>query len=309
VRPAAQLTSLDNEYRQAAIETAMGSKSFYFATRFFPPDLARSAHAIYWFCRHTDDLADECLTPEQGKRDIDQWSESLDVAYNTGVAHHPVLAVFLDTVRRHNIPIEYAYELIEAMRMDLRSSRFETFTELRVFCYRAASVVGLMMCYVIGFEPDADQELALTHAVDLGIAMQLTNILRDIGEDLSRGRIYLPKDEMARFGCSERSLVDHRRDDSFRELMKFQICRARGYYKAGNLGIPMLNRRGRFAVQVASDVYKEILGSIESSDYDTFERRAVVPNRKKYWLTARNVAMPAARHLAGRITSLGRHNP
>jgi 15-cis-phytoene synthase len=306
LRPAPQITSLEYGYRQAATETAKGSKSFYFATRFFPPDLARSAHAIYWFCRHTDDLADECLTAEQGRRDVDQWSESLERAYKTGVADHPVLAVFLDTVRHHNIPIEYAYELIEGMRMDLASSRFETFEELRLFCYRVASVVGLMMCWVIGFEHDADRDRALPHAVDLGIAMQLTNILRDIGEDLGRGRIYLPKDEMARFGCSEDSLLEHRRDDSFRELMKFQICRARDYYEAGNLGIPMLNRRGRFAVEVASDVYKEILASIESSGYDTFERRAVVPNRKKYWLTARNMAVPAARHLARRITSLGR---
>jgi 15-cis-phytoene synthase len=308
LRTAAQLISLDHAYRRAATETAKGSKSFYFATRFFPPDLARSAHAVYWFCRHTDDLADECLTPEQGRRDIDHWAESLALAYKTGVADHPVLAVFLDTVLNHNVPIEYAHELIEGMRMDLRSSWFETFADLRLFCYRAASVVGLMMCSLIGFEQAADRERALAHAVDLGIAMQLTNILRDIGEDLGRGRIYLPRDEMARFGYSEHSLLEHRRDDSFRELMKFQIGRARGYYEAGNLGIPMLNRRGRFAVEVASDVYKEILVKMESFDYDVFERRAVVPNTKKYWLTARKMSVPVARHLAARITSLERHN-
>jgi phytoene synthase len=305
MRTAAELASLDDAYRRAAIETAKGSKSFYFATRFFPPDLARSAHAVYWFCRHTDDLADECITTEQGKRDIDEWAESLARAYKSGVAEHPVLRVFLETVRHRNIPIEYAYELIEGMRMDLANSRFETFTDLRLFCYRVASVVGLMMCCVIGFEDDSHRDRALPHAVDLGIAMQLTNILRDIGEDLGRGRIYLPVDEMARFGYSEASLFQHRRDESFRDLMNFQISRARSYYQAGNIGIPLLNRRGRFAVQVASDVYKEILRSIESSDHDVFERRAVVPSTRKYWLTARRMTVPAARHLARRISALG----
>lgn len=301
MQPATELVPLAALYRDAAAQTALGSKSFYFATRFFPRHLARSAHAVYWFCRYTDDLADECPTPEQGRRDVERWSEALVSAYERGNSEHPILAVFIDAVKRHAIPIEYSYELIEGMRMDLARPRFESFPELRLFCYRVASVVGLMMCSVIGFEKPADRERALPHAVDLGIAMQLTNILRDIGEDLNRGRIYLPRDEMERFGYSECDLFGRRRNAAFRELMRFQVSRARTYYQSGGQGIRLLSHRGRFAVKIASDVYSEILGQIESSDFNVFESRAVVPTVRKYWVTARNLAVPVSRHLATRV--------
>ena len=279
-------------YRQAAAVTAEHSKSFYFATRFFPPQLAQSAHAVYWFCRHTDDLVDECPTPEQGRRDLEAWALEVETAFRGGPVASPVLITFLDAKRRHAIPDEYPLELIEGMRMDLERTRYEDFTGLRLFCYRVASVVGLMMSHVIGFQPGA-----LPFAIDLGIAMQLTNILRDIGEDLDRGRIYLPESEMARFGYSARDLEQRLRNDAFRELMRFQVARARQYYAASNPGIPMLSADGRFAVKVASDVYRSILRRIEKTDYDVFEHRAYVPAMEKYWITARGMAVPAVRRL------------
>jgi len=288
-------------YRRAAAETAKGSKSFYFATRFFPPDLARAAHAVYWFCRYTDDLADECPTIDQGKRDIEEWSAQLKSAARTGVATHPVLHIFLQTVREYQIPIEYAHELIEGMRMDLTRDRYHDFAELRLFCYRVASVVGLMMSWVIGFEDPAERERALPHAIDLGIAMQLTNILRDVGEDRARGRVYIPQDEIQRFGYTEQQLLDGVRNDAFGNLMQFQVERARQYYSRGNAGIALLNRRGRFAVKIASDVYREILSQVEQSAFDVFDRRAVVPTGRKYWLTAQNMAGPVIRHSASRL--------
>jgi 15-cis-phytoene synthase len=179
--------------------------------------------------------------------------------------------------------------------------RYQTFDDLRVFCYRVASVVGLMMCWVIGFEDPADRERALPHAIDLGIAMQLTNILRDIGEDLDRNRIYLPAEEMKAFGYSEDELRTRTRNAGFRKLMEFQVRRARSFYERGNAGIRMLHPRGRFAVNVASDVYREILARVQASNYDVFQRRAVVPAMRKYWLTARGMAVPVARHSAGRL--------
>ncbi len=297
------LTPLDGLYRQAAEATASGSKSFYFATRFFPPDLARAAHAVYWFCRYTDDLADECTSQEQGRRDIEDWAMLLSRSQFSGTAEHPILQVFLDTARAHEIPLEYAFELIDGMRMDLTKNRYATFAELRLFCYRAASVVGLMMSRVIGFENPAEQGRADSHAIDLGIAMQLTNILRDVGEDLKRGRIYLPLDEMSRFGCSEQDILEGRRNQAFREMMRFQVNRARDYYRNGNAGIGLLSRRGRFSVQVASDVYRDILSRIEASDFDVFAHRAIVPVRRKYWLMSRHVAGPMARHALSRIAS------
>ncbi|MBL8179505.1 MAG: phytoene/squalene synthase family protein [Bryobacterales bacterium] len=283
---------------QAAAATARGSKSFYFATRFFPPALAESAHAVYWFCRHTDDLVDEAPSLQAGHEQIEAWARQVESALRTGDSSHPILKLFLDAVQRHWIPHEYPMELIEGMRMDLRCTRYRTFEELRVFCYRVASVVGLMMSHVIGFRSPA-----LTHAVDLGIAMQLTNILRDIGEDLGRNRIYLPEDEMEQFGYSAADLKAHRRNDAFRQLMQCQIARAREFYEQAMPGIALLNPEGRFAVRIAADVYRQILSRIEDSGYEVFDQRAVVPAATKYWLTAKSIALPIARQSLTRLAA------
>lgn len=287
-------SDLSELYSVAAAETARGSRSFYFATRFFPRELARSAHAVYWFCRHSDDLVDEAPNVALGRAQLDEWCVQVDHALTRGDATHPVLRVFLDAVRRHGIPAEYPLELLQGMRMDLECVRYETFDDLRVFCYRVASVVGLMMSHVIGF-----QEPAPMYAVDLGIAMQLTNILRDVGEDLARGRVYLPQQEMARFGYTEDDLRAGRRTDAYFQLMRFQVARAREYYERAMPGIALLNRQGRFAVRVAADVYREILTVIERANYDVFTQRAVVPATTKYWLTARSMAAPALRYCLG----------
>jgi phytoene synthase len=293
------VTEIEDLYRRAAIETATGSKSFFFATRFFPKQMASAAYAVYWFCRYTDDLVDECSNAEQGRKDLEAWTAALRSAVTSKTpTHHPVLQVFLDTVSKYEIPLEYAFELIEGMRMDLNQTTYRTFDELRLFCYRVASVVGLMMCHVIGFEHPSGRDLALPHAIDLGIAMQLTNIMRDIGEDLERGRIYLPQDEMQRFGYSETDLRHHLRNDAFAKLMNLQAERAHAFYEKGNAGIQMLNRDGRFAVKIASDVYREILQQLETSGFDVFDHRAVVPASRKYWLTASNLAGPLVRHTA-----------
>jgi phytoene synthase len=251
---------------------------------------------VYWFCRYTDDLVDECSSVEQGRRDLEAWSGALALR-----ADHPVLKVFLDTADRYEIPLEYAFELIEGMRMDLNQKRYRHFDELRVFCYRVASMVGLMMSWVIGFEDPSGRERAVPHAIDLGVAMQLTNILRDVGEDMERGRIYLPQEDMERFGYREADLRAHTRDDRFRAMMRFEAERARQYYARGNAGIYLLNRRGRFAVKIASDVYREILSQVESSGFDVFEQRAVVPAAQRCWLTACNLALPVALHSVGRL--------
>ena len=298
--------SLERLYAQASQATAAGSKSFYFATRFFPADLARSAHAVYWFCRTTDDLVDECATVDQGRRDLEAWHAALGRGLAEGASEQPILRLFLDAVDRHAIPAEYAFELIEGMRMDLDGCRYRTFAELKLFCYRAASTVGLMMSHVIGFSEPAQQVRGLAHATDLGIAMQLTNILRDIGEDLGRGRLYLPEEEMQRFGVTEAGLRHGRMPDGFRELMAFQIARAGDYYRRAEPGIGLLDSRGRFAVKIAAEVYSRILRQIERNGMDTLARRAVVPAREKYWLAARIMSGPILRHSAGRLWRAGR---
>lgn len=290
--------SLEELRAEAAAVTARGSKSFFFATRFFPHSLAESAHAVYWFCRHTDDLVDEAPSIEVGHAQLEAWARDVERALRDGESEDPILRLFLDAVHRHWIPHEYPLELIEGMRMDLRCTRYRTFEELRVFCYRVASVVGLMMSHVIGFRGEA-----LPHAVDLGIAMQLTNILRDVGEDLRMGRIYLPEEDLERFSYRMEDLRAARPDDRFRKLMQFQIARAREFYDKAMPGIPMLHPEGRFAVRIAADVYRQILNRIEDSDYDVFERRAIVPATTKYWLTAKSMALPIARQSLHRLAA------
>jgi 15-cis-phytoene synthase len=289
------LTPAGGELFKAAAEaTAAGSKSFYFATRFFPPELARAAHGVYWFCRTTDDLVDESADPEAAARALDEWDARLRDALAGRAVEHPALQLFSRVAAEYGIPHEYPVELIEGMRMDLAMDReglrYQDFEQLRVFCYRVASVVGLMMMHVIGYRGEPRQQ-----AIDLGIALQLTNILRDIGEDLQRGRVYLPLDEMREFGYSEAELRGRVRNGNFVRLMQFQAARARAYYASAEPGIAMLDRRGRFAVEVAARVYAGILGRIEASGYDVFERRAVVPAARKYWITARTLALPAVR--------------
>ena len=289
-------TGLTELYAEAARVTARGSRSFYFATRFFPAPLARAAHAVYSFCRYTDDLVDEAPTPAQGRRGLDEWEHLVRRALDGEPASDPVLAPFQDTVRRCGIPAEYPLDLLAGVRMDLDGVRYQTFADLQVFCYRVASVVGLMMMHVIGFK-----EPAPAYAADLGVAMQLTNILRDIGEDLRRGRIYLPRYDLHRFGYTEEELRAHVRNDSFRRLMRFQVERARHYYAQAEPGIALLSPEGRFAVQVAARVYRGILDEIERMDYHVFDRRAVVPAAKMYWITAQCMAGPVMRQSARRL--------
>jgi phytoene synthase len=274
--------------RQAAEATARGSKSFYFATRFFPPELAASAHAVYWFCRTTDDIVDENPDVASARKELEAWRTGLKDALGGGTACPVILRNFAAACARHAIPTEYAFELIEGMRMDLEGVRYRNFDELRLFCYRVASTVGLMMSHVIGYTGEA-----LPYAEDLGVAMQLTNILRDVGEDLGRGRIYLPAEEIAQFGYSEHALRARVRSPEFVALMQFQAERARHYYAKSMLGINMLNPDGRFAVEIAARVYSGILEQIEAMDYDVFARRAVVPAWRKYGITAHALARPA----------------
>jgi phytoene synthase len=269
------LSSIDDLFLEAQKATEAGSKSFYFATKFFPKELARRAYAVYWFCRTTDDLVDEAPTREVGESGLNQWEAELRFGLQGGNVSNPILRLFLHVVRECSIPSEYPLELIEGCRMDLEQHRYATYEDLRLFCYRVASCVGLMMCHVIGFTSPSLEGRGKQYAVELGIAMQLTNILRDVGTDLELGRIYFPKEDMDRFGVSEEDLVARKRTPAFRDLMKFEAERARSY---------------RFAVEIAAKVYSAILREIERSNYDVFERRAVVSAAEKYWITGRAIA-------------------
>src|SRR5580700_7825065 len=234
--------SLDVLYAQAAEAARTGSKGFSFATRFFPADLRRAAHAVYWFCYYTRRLASQAETPEQARADLDRWAWMVAAGLRGELARHPVLDVFLDTVDHRAIPHELPLEMIEGVRMDVDQMRYSSFSQLRSHCHRVTGTVALMMTHVVGFRGPA-----LDYMADLGLAIELTAILRDVGEQLARRRIYLPLEEMAAFGYTEADAKAHVRSGAFRELMRFQAERARSYYQKAEPGLPLLDQRGRFA--------------------------------------------------------------
>lgn len=292
-------------YARARQLTRLHSKSFYFSSIALFGARRRAAFALYAFCRRLDDLVDGDNAGDGSVAVVSSAPGSLalrlalaraavsalyDGGVNGALQHQGLpwrpqeLAAFHDTIERFHIPQEPFQELINGMEMDLTKSRYQTFDELSLYCYRAAGVVGLMMTHVLGF----DDAACLPYAADLGIAMQLTNVLRDVKEDWHRGRLYLPLDELARFGLDERDIelfssgdVAARHGSSkwvrWRELMAFQVARARGLYEQSNRGVSNLTGFGsRQVVRLMSGVYGSILNVVEHQQDDVFARRARV---------------------------------
>lgn len=273
-------------YRHCKKVTAEHARTFYFASFFLGKEKRSACYTLYAFCRYIDDLVDEQANTgdsvnERGiRRTVERWRAELDGVYAGEGGRSPVMIAWADVLGRYDIPRELPDLLIEGCMSDLRPCvRYETFDQLYDYCYKVASVVGLMTSRIFGYEnPEAE-----ARAVDLGIAMQLTNILRDIGEDEQNGRIYLPQRELEEFNLSERTLRERQVTPEFREFMRFQIGRARAYYRSANLGIPMLSRESRMTVRLMSHNYSRILEEIEGNGYDVFSRRASVPFRSKLW--------------------------
>jgi 15-cis-phytoene synthase len=284
--------TLDGLYARAAKATHSGSRTLFFATRFFPPELARAAHAAYWFAVYTRGLGRQATTPEQGRRDLDRWEDQVKRGLSGQLVRNPVLEVFLDAAERHKIPHRFAIDLIEGARMDLDHTRYPSFSELRAYCYRTSGTLSVLMAHLIGYRGPA-----LEYMADLGLAMELTSILRTLGDSLARGHVYLPLDEIEAFGYSEAELYQHSRNSAFRTLMGFQAERARSYYRRVAPGLDLLDRRGRFAVRVAYDLSVSTLSRIEASDFDVFRRRPNLPVVERYWITARSLAVPMTRRL------------
>lgn len=261
------------------------AKTFYLATRFLPTVKQRSIFAIYGLCRYVDDLIDESedlvtntrIEAADAKPLMDEFQQKLEEAYRTKHSDNPILLAFADTLKTYHIPMSYPLELMEGVCMDLHINRYQTFDQLYGYCYKVASVVGLMTSEVFGY----DHPKAIGHAIDLGIAMQLTNILRDIGEDLERNRIYLPLDELRSFGLTEQDLFDHVVDDRFMDFMGFQIARARSYYSSADEGIAMLSPDSRLPVILARENYSRILDVIERNIVQVYKHRAYLTTTQK----------------------------
>ncbi len=260
------------------------AKSFYFSSFFLPHEKRDAAYAVYAFCRLLDDATDEATDASAVVAQIDRFCDLLDAIYADhadvpGVDEASLaLRAFGRTVKRYEIPQSYFIDLAEGCRMDLTINRYQTWEQLRTYCYRVAGVVGLVMSKIFGL----DNLEAERQAIMMGDAMQLTNILRDVGEDLQRGRIYLPLEDLDRFGYSERDLAAGIVNEPFKRLMKFEIDRARQLYRDGAAGLIYLADDGsRFTASAMGVIYAGILGQIERQNYDVFTDRARLSTAKK----------------------------
>lgn len=275
--------SLKEAYKYCESVTKTHAKSFYFAAKFLPKDKQRPIYALYALCRHVDDEIDE-ITEESSEAEaiqaIEKWQTELENIYALVEKNKDLPAektensVFLawhDLLKKYKIPLELPLELMKGVLMDTRIKRYETFDELYVYCYRVASTVGLMSSEIFGY---TGGKQTLDYAEALGIAMQLTNILRDIGEDAEMGRIYLPQEDLRKFSVTEEQIFSQKYDDNFIALMKFEISRAREYYRKAEKGIPFLTSETRFTVWLALRLYSKILDQIERQNYNVFKSRA-----------------------------------
>lgn len=259
--------ALKKAYRHAEAVTAEHSKSFHFASTLLPEEKRSAVRALYAFCRTVDDIVDESANAQRDSK-LDYWRGTIN--HGSFLDGDLVAAAWADTLTRYHIPRHYALQLIDGVNRDLTQFRYQTFDELATYCYGVASTVGLMSMYIVGFKTND----AVPYAIKLGVALQMTNILRDVGEDYRNGRLYLPREELAFYGIREQDIAEGRITDTWRQFMKFQIERTRHLYAESWAGIKLLEREGQLAIGAASIFYQGILDQIENNDYDVFTKRA-----------------------------------
>jgi phytoene synthase len=281
--------SIEDAYERCRQITAQYSKTFYLGTLLMTPEKRRAIWAIYVWCRRTDELVDGPQAAMTTEDTLERWEHHLESIFQG----HPIDdedVALVDTLSRFPLDIQPFRDMIAGQRMDLHRDRYDTFEALELYCYRVAGTVGLMSTVIMGVDPNQNtapwtQQLPpldpTPEAIALGIANQLTNILRDVGEDARRGRIYLPLEDLALFNYTETDLMNGVVDDRWRALMQFQIQRARKFYLEAERGIGQLSPDARWPVWSALVLYRMILDVIEENDYDVFNRRAYVPTLRK----------------------------
>ncbi|GMI33031.1 hypothetical protein TrRE_jg9936, partial [Triparma retinervis] len=281
---------LERVYSDSGDITSAFAKTFHLGTQLMQEEKRRSIWAVYVWCRRTDEIVDAPRVEGEGRGMLDElaeWETRLEKLWSEGEIVDPLDLALLDTkIEYSNLEITPFSDMVMGMLMDvpgLGQDRYGTFDELHLYCYRVAGTVGLMSTPIFGVERGGKKgmEEAKEPALSLGVAFQLTNILRDVGEDAGRGRIYLPKEDMERFGVTEDQIMEKRMTKGYRDMMKFQISRARRYYKRARRGVRMLAPESRVPVQASLDCYSMILDKIEENDYDNFGLRAYVSKEEK----------------------------
>ncbi|KAL6286982.1 hypothetical protein ACE6H2_011372 [Prunus campanulata] len=273
---------LNQAYDRCGEVCAEYAKTFYLGTLLMTPERRRAVWAIYVWCRRTDELVDgpnaSYITPKA----LDRWEKRLKDLFE-GRPYDMYDAALSDTVSKYPVDIQPFKDMVEGMRLDLRKSRYQNFDELYLYCYYVAGTVGLMSVPVMGISPEskASTETVYNAALALGIANQLTNILRDVGEDARRGRVYLPQDELAQAGLSDDDIFRGKVTDKWKMFMKGQIKRARMFFDEAEKGVSELNSASRWPVWASLLLYRQILDAIEANGYDNFTKRAYVGKAKK----------------------------
>ncbi len=259
-------------------EIAQKSKSsFYYAFSLLPNDKRDAMNTVYAFCRKTDDIIDEGSEPDDVKyENLRKWRIEFEKAFN-GNSEFSLLNKVAKTIMQFNIPVDPFFDLIKGMEMDLQKKRYFTFEDLNLYCYRVASTVGLMCIEIFGYKHKSAKDFA----VNLGIALQLTNILRDIKKDAENGRIYLPQEDINRFNYSEADLMRYSYDQNFRNLMQYEVQRAKKYFENATEALDLDDKSSMFAARAMQHIYYKILERIEKVEYDVFSNEVKVSKIEK----------------------------
>lgn len=263
-------------------KAAQSGSSFYYSFRFLAPEKRRAITALYAFCREVDDVVDETSDVEVATRQLDWWRTEVERIYS-GHPEHPVGLALQPVASAFGLAQELFLEIIDGMQMDLQQVRYADFSALNLYCYRVASVVGLLAAEIFGYK---DRQ-TLKYAHDLGIAFQLTNIIRDVGEDARRGRIYLPVSELEQFNVPARDILESRETENFQRLMAFQIERAQQYYDKALAQLPAIDRKSQRAGLIMSAIYRATLNEVAADGCHVLTRRVSLTPLRKLWLATR----------------------
>ena len=263
-------------------KAASSGSSFYYSFLFLPPERRRAITALYAFCREVDDVVDECQDPQLASTKLVWWRMEVAKLFE-GKPEHPVTQALQGVLPHFNLPQEQLLEIIDGMEMDLTQTRYLDFKGLSLYCYRVASVVGLLAAEIFGYEDRKTQK----YAHDLGMAFQLTNIIRDVGEDARRGRIYLPIEDLQQFDVKAADILNARYSDNFRRLMEFQIARAEQYYEQAFAQLPPGDRRAQRPGLVMAAIYRALLNEIRRDGCQVLTQRTSLTPLRKLWLAVK----------------------
>jgi len=258
--------------------TRKSRSNFYYAFLFLSRDKREAIYAVYALCRSVDDVADGNASVGEKQRQLDEWRRELDRCYE-GRPSHPITLKLAQSLQRFHIPKEHFEELIAGVEMDLTHHRYRTFRELYEYCYRVAGVVGLICIEIFGYRNPKVKD----YAINLGVALQLTNIMRDLRVDAARGRIYLPLEDLAHFGYGEEELLQGTYTPAFLELMRFTGARARQYFQNARELLTVEDRPSLLAAEIMGAIYYKLLETIEASGYQVFDRTITLSMTQKIW--------------------------